>query len=455
MKKIDRVFGVLIAVLCVLIGGVIWFGNYVPVRATCQSPAPCTQVSPLGALAFEFSRPVDAERVEKLWRASPSVPGTWEWSDDRHARWKSTQPLPADGSIRVEFVSGQAGKNGEWMRGANAWDVSVRAARIAAIGKAEGGQELFVFDAVPGSVPVQLTHSEGRLYDFAPASDGETVLFSAVNDQHGLDLWSIRRDGTDPRRLLDCGTDRCSTPAQSPVSGEIAFTREGAGSNSNSTKSAPAVWILDPRSGLAAPLFAGSGQTGSDPHWSPDGRWISFWMGLSRGIQVIDRNTGVTIPLEASDGDTGCWSPDGRDFYYSKIVSGEAGYHYVIMKLDVIGNSAVTVFGGNLEGGGLSVDNPVCDPSGVNVAVTVQPNVQIPGKRLIVLSPNTPDEISVADDLTKIPGSYAWDLSGSRLVYQLVQLSGPDGDVTVWIWNRATGRSTKIADGYGLPAWLP
>ncbi|MHC1781185.1 MAG: hypothetical protein AB9891_00245 [Anaerolineaceae bacterium] len=93
MKKFD-----LIAISVILAAGlalavVLFAGSRIPVEVTCQYPAPCTEVGPYGVVGFEFSRPVKSDLVEALWRSTPSVQGSWEWTDDRHARWRSLPPL--------------------------------------------------------------------------------------------------------------------------------------------------------------------------------------------------------------------------------------------------------------------------------------------------------------------------------------------------------------------------
>jgi hypothetical protein len=73
MKKLDVVAITLMIGLVLLIVGVIIVGNSIPISVTCQSPAGCEQVSPYGAVVFEFSRPVKAEQVEKLWKTIPPI----------------------------------------------------------------------------------------------------------------------------------------------------------------------------------------------------------------------------------------------------------------------------------------------------------------------------------------------------------------------------------------------
>ena len=150
---------------------------------------------------------------------------------------------------------------------------------------------------------------------------------------------------------------------------ELAYTRESTGLDPNGPKGAPRIWILDVKSGQTAPLFADPQKIGYGPKWSPDGQWLSIWNGLQGGIQVVNRRTGDTFMLESANGDVGCWTPDSQFLYFSNMVSGETGFRNVVLRADIDNRSISTILGGNVEGGGLSVDSPVCSPADKWVAV--------------------------------------------------------------------------------------
>ena len=456
MKKLDRAAFSVILVSILLLSGVIFIGNRVPLNITCQLPAQCKQVGPFGSVLFEFSRPAQANQVENLWQTIPGIAGKWVWLDNQHARWDSLKPLPTNQKITLQIGTGQAGQNGEQISSVNRWEVTVRPPRIIVTRNEGNGSELFTIGLDDGtSSGKQLTHTNGQIFDYIVTPDGEAVIFSAVNDLKGSDLWMVQRDASNQHKILDCGADLCSTPALSPISQELAYTRESAGTNPNGSKKAPRIWILDVSSGQTAPLFVDPKKIGYGPKWSPNGQWLSISSGSKGGIQVVNRKSGDTYFLESSNGDTGCWSPDSQYLYYSDMVSGEGGFRNVILKADIGSRSIITFFGGNAEGGGISVDNPVCDPQGKWLAVTVQPNVSISGKELELLNPDAKPGVSIMDDLSRIPGFLSWTPDGNLLVYQSLLLGGDGNNVEVWVWDQNTAKARKITDEGRSPQWLP
>jgi Tol biopolymer transport system component len=457
MKKIDWAASTVITGAILLLIGVVFIGNRIPITVSCQSPNPCTQVGPFGSVTFEFSRPVKSDLVESLWQTAPqlSSKGKWEWLDNQHVRWYSVEPLPSDQKVTLQFTPGRVGENGEQIDHAVQWDVVVRSPRIIVVRHDGTGQELFTYGMEAGSSEYQLTQTQGRVYDYQHSPDGESVVFSAINDQKGIDLWIVQRDGSNQHKLLDCGADRCTTPAWSPISQELAYTREGAGLDPNGPKGVPRIWILNIQSGQTSPLFTDLQKIGYGPKWSPDGQWLSIWNGSQGGIEVVNRETGNTFLLESASGDAGTWTQNSQFLYYDNTVVGETSFHNVVLRADISNQTVSTILGGNVEGGGLSVSNPVTSPTDKWVAVTIQENVQIPGRELFLLFPDSKDGISISDDLSRIPGFYSWTPDGNRLVYQLDVLGGKENDVEIWVWERKKGKSIRITTGGRSPQWLP
>jgi len=455
MKNLDKNAFLVILVAGLLLSAVIFVGNQVPISITCQLPDQCAQVGPFGGILFAFSRPVRTNQVENLWQTHPHIEGDWTWIDNQHARWDAVKALPSDQKMTFQFVSGQAGQNGEQITNLAQWQALVRSPQIIVIRKTASGPELFALKLDGEASGIQLTHTNGRIYDYSVSPDGESIVFSVLNDQKGIDLWMVQRDGANQHKLLDCGKDQCSTPTWSPTTQELAYTRESAGLDSNGPMRVTRVWILDEQSGQTAMLFADPHQVGEGPMWSPDGQWISMWNSVQRGILVVNRKTGGTFFLESSNGDAGSWSEDSRFLYYSNMVSGQAGFRYVVLRADIRNRSISTIFGGNVEGGGLSVDHPICSPVEKWVAVTIQPDIQIPGKELLTLSPDSKDGLTITSDLSQTPVFYSWTPDGDHLIYQSNLLGGNGNDAEIWTWDRNTGKTKKITTGDRSPQWLP
>jgi len=460
MKNLDRTAFFIIIIAGLLLFGVIFMGNQAPIYVVCQLPDQCTQVGPYGPVIFAFSRPVQSDRIESLWQTTPKIKGKWDWLDNQHARWTSINPLPLNQEMTFQFASGQAGQNGEQISNNYHWEVTVRSPQVLVPKNSGSGLELYAFGMENGASEVQLTHTNDKMTDYTVSPDGESIVFSAMNDRYGIDLWMVQRDGSNQYKLLDCGIDWCVTPTWSPIAKELAYSRESGGLDPNGQKGASRIWIFDIQTGQTSALFADPQQVGDGPNYSPDGQWLSYWEtgkgGTGEGgIQVLNRKTGITFFLESSTGDVGCWTADSRYFYYSDMNPGEVNSQNVVLRVDVSNQSISKIFGGNGKDGGLNVSNPVCDPKEKWVAVSIRPDLQNPGKELWLLDPQSQDSITITSDFSRVPDYYAWSADGNYLVFQSDGLENKEGDEEIWVWNRDTEKAQKITVGGKLPQWLP
>lgn len=455
MKKFDLTAILVIAAAGLALAGVLAAGSRLPIEVVCQYPAGCAEIGPYGALEFEFSRAVQPDLVESLWKTEPASEGRWEWIDDRRARWHSANPLPSDGPVGFTFQSGRAGVNGESIRRDFRWSAVLRRPEVIATHKIQEGYELFAFDMDGQSPPRQITDTKGQVYNYKASPDGEHIALTLANTEKGMDLWLIKRDGSDLRLALKCGLDRCMTPTWSPDMKEIIYTRQNAGLEPDGPPGAPRTYILDLSAGQTAPLFEDSQVIGFDAAWSPDGKWLSIWNGAKGGIQIVNRENSEGFLVESFSGNLGSWSSDSLSLYFANTIIGESSYRSVVFQADIATRTISTILGGNLSGLGASYENPAVNPADGSLAVAVQPNVKIPGRKLQVLDPESGKGVQITSDLSVIPSFYSWTPDGSRLVYQLDYLMGKTHDVEIWQWERQSGVSTLVARGERWPQWLP
>ncbi len=207
MKKLDRTALIIILTSAVLLAAVITFGSLLPVRVSLDQ-AEDQPISPLGGVAFTFSRAVNQQEAAALWKTDPQTAGWWQWQDERHAIWHASTPLAVGDNVTLSFTKGTLGKNGERLKKDQSWTVRVRQPRIAMLKyTGDEGQELFSLGLDDNGSLQQITQSDGRILNYAVSPNGEQIIFSARNDDYGADLWMVNRDGSDQHLLLDCGGD--------------------------------------------------------------------------------------------------------------------------------------------------------------------------------------------------------------------------------------------------------
>src|SRR5882724_638592 len=155
----------------------------------------------------------------------------------------------------------------------------------------------------------RITSDKGLSVDPAVSQDGTLLAYASDRSGKGnLDIWVQQLNGSNPVQLTHSEVDE-HEPSLSPDGTQIAFRSEQGGGG---------IYVM-PSLGGEGRLIARQGQ---NPRFSPDGKWIAYWIGPitttigppnSGVVYVVPVSGGTSQLLETDLAEVGhpVWSPDG------------------------------------------------------------------------------------------------------------------------------------------------
>jgi TolB protein len=464
-----RVFinALLVVAAFVLFGGGFllsrdWLGLAPPTLA-----APGGVVGEWGPVGLVFSQPMAQQTVQKAFRIDPAVNGRFQWGGS--TLWFfPDQPLAAGTAYRIFLAAGIQATNGRKSTRDQSWTIKVRPAEIIYLSPAGETADLWV-KAASGGAARQLTQGK-TVYDYAVSADGEQIAFSALNPEKGYDLWVVSRDGSQARKVAECGSARCTAAAWGRGGTALAYSRtETKTSVENTPQTAysqnkppeanvtrtgqPQIWTLDLNSGLDAPLYADAQFSGTGPLWSPDGQNLAFIDLGNGGIRIFNFDGRTDIFLPANTPVIGSWSADSSRLFYSDLDTAELPSFGSAFEVSLPSGQVTPLFGDGPADADYNA--PLLSPDGNWLVVGLRFMDGPPGRQLWIMSQDGSQQKVVSKDVLVTHAAYSWSPDGTKLAFQQLALGSSSAVPEVMVWDSTNGSFTRIASDATHPQWLP
>jgi Tol biopolymer transport system component len=405
----------------------------------------------LGPIWIEFPLEMRTESVESTFSISPAVAGEFLWSGNR-LEFIPDKPLEIRNRYTIRLQPGSEAKDGRRIKEELSWSFTIRQPWIIYLSYTDPGGELYRVQ-VTGSESEKLTETGGRILDFDPSPNGEQIAYSQGNDQDGIDIWLMDRDGGSQSLFLDCGPNRCLTPEWSPSGNQIAYSRAEAGLSPGEGFGQFRIWLADLETGETARLFQNSQKIGYGPDWSPDGRRLAYFDGANRQIAVIDLDSGDEFTIPSQIGRTGSWSPDGSKLLYSDMIQVEDEFSQVIYLVDLETQDSVLLYGGKPDKAQFS--DPVWSPTGERVMFTTWQVQEVTERVLLDMSYGNSWGTRIDDEPKFIFRNYVYDPTGRQIVYERLPLETGFARPEILLYDSETQNVILLAENASSPAWLP
>jgi Tol biopolymer transport system component len=315
----------------------------------------------------------------------------------------------------------------------------------------QGNSALWTIEPASGKT-VLLTDKSLRILAFDVSHNGDFIVFSAINDQQGIDLWRVARDGGEPILLLPCEMDRCSVPAISYFDRKVAYVREAAGHSPALPFGAPRIWVLDLETQQNAPVYEDQQIIGYYPVWSPDGTRLSSFDGLADEIRLLDLLTGNQLIIPSQTGNPVTWSADGNRFLYTDIAVSDSGLHTRVRQANLITSEITTLLGENDERD-YNYKSLAWSPVEDRLVIGLRTDENSVAEGLWLMDPGTLGGQMIAEQPNYIYSHPQWDPWGKALVFQQFNFKENDeSEISLWMpgWEKPQILTQGI-----LPRWLP
>ena len=439
-----------LAVLMALVSATILLGEGAGVRVSVSLPEN-GKISPYETITFTFSESFDPEMASDLISFDPVHEGYLEWVDTYNMRFIPIQPFEKDTTYTITLSKGEVASNGREVKKGESWAFSVREPRVAYMISDSDQSRIWSTDLNNTSAQ-PLTDENTKVLSFEVASNGNFIIFTSLNENGGIDLWRVSREGGDAAKLLDCGLDRCTTPVISPDTKFIAYSREAAGPTPDLPFGSPRIWLLNLESGSDGPLYEDQQILGYSPSWSPDSQKLASFDGLADFINLIDFQSGDQFLFPTSTGGPVTWSPDSTKFLYTSFEQAENGGRTLVKMADLSINESNT-FIGQKDAYDYSYYSLAWSPREDRAVLSMRASKEQLTQILWVFNPNLLDGIVVAGDPEYTYNSPQWDPWGSALLFQQFKLKG-QYKPEISLWQEGSSESNVLVEGI-LPQWLP
>ncbi|MEZ5400078.1 MAG: S9 family peptidase [Bryobacteraceae bacterium] len=305
----------------------------------------------------------DSFRLKRIAETTPSPDGS-------RVVWTETEPVTqgdkSEWSTRIWTAAADGENRRPLTRGAKSTaslQFSADGGWLYFLAERNGAAKNVYRIRIDGGEAEQVTDFTGAVGSYALAPSGKAIVLTGVEKDEDAEkrkkektdwrvvedsprnhsLWTLDVDTelpAKPKRLVAAG-DHISNPVWSPDSKRIAFERRSRPDADNARHADLAE--ADAATGESKTL-ADSKATESDPHYSPDGRFLA-WLHQPGArldavrIHLTDRRTGETRVLPATanaDPNIAGWTPDSRALLYSE----SAGTQGALWRMPVDGPPA-------------------------------------------------------------------------------------------------------------------
>jgi Tol biopolymer transport system component len=399
------------------------------------------------------------ESLEAHVSIEPELGGRWMFDSTQATFWPYGAWAP-ETLYRVRLRAGAVAEAGDELAQDVVLRFETREPELLYLQRLAADDEIRqLFAVAPGrGEPRQLTDAPWGIFDYAVDPEGETIVYSALRDDGGSDLWRMDRDGGNGRLLLACPDAACLNAAWSPDGEQLAYERRGIWADApNLDPQASRIWLLDLERGEERPLFDYDVPLHA-PVWAPVGARLAYLSPMASGIEVNDLSTGELVQFGNEWGSVPVWSPEGRSLAVPELMLAGEAFVVHLLRLDLDDRAMLDISG---EEEMVQDMTPAWSPGGGWIAFGRQwldDARWTPGRQIWLTRPDGSEAYPLLEEAMASHFALRWRPDGAVLAYvreDLAEGPQPVPDVSLWIFDLVGRETTMVARDAVQPAWLP
>ena len=443
-------------------------------RVSNIQPTPgSTMVPSTAPIRIEFNQPMDKISVETRIRIEPVSSGRFEWQGNTLS-FVPDEPWPQGEIVILHLAAGARSSYFLPILRGKSWSFEIGVPRVLYLDPSRG--ESFLRIRTPDlDETTVLTELSTEILDFTVSTDGTMVVYSALREDAGTDLYVIDLVSNDERLVLECPSPRrCHNPRLSPKTDWVIFEQVElqAGVGGKWLTGLPQVFLLNLAEGSQV-IQVGKGEhTSSDPSWSSLG-FLSYYDGTTQEIMITD----LTIPTAQKELGrvpsalevVGNWSPDGEFLLFPNVVILEetfekydsTGDEFPLFYSHIFRLSLSSGFVTDLSGPdfGLVEDaSPTYSPDGLWIAFTrkyLEGYRWTPGRQLWLMRSDGTQARQITQDSQFNHFSISWSPDSTRIAFVRADQDDLASPPAIWLFDLVSDELRFLQSGGYHPQWLP
>ena len=192
-------------------------------------------------------------------------------------------------------------------------------------------KQLFITN-ITGGNPVLLSDAADNVVEFALSPDDTKAVYIVQTENLENKVWLVDIKSGVKNKLLDCDNALCSRPIWSPDGKRIVY--EYIDLSANNITGLGTLWWMDVETGNAKPVFQEEKLPGSNPRWSPDGKWLNYV--TSQNIRLYNLETGESHVINTTLSAAADWSPDSKAVLYRDVVNQNGDFVTQLFVYDLV-----------------------------------------------------------------------------------------------------------------------